>query len=175
MLSDTHGNISALESVLRWAEPCVDAAVFLGDGLRDLFAAESATGFSHEWIKVRGNNDTVSALPEADIFDFAGYRFFLCHGHQYHLYHSYDMLIAAALYNEADVALFGHFHVPIFENDRIMLINPGSIGMPRSKAGSTFAVIECMPEKPLVVQFRGIAPDGTIHETVPNQGTPYRL
>ena len=37
-LSDSHGHISALKTVLRWAgdNGVIDAAVFLGDGIQDL-------------------------------------------------------------------------------------------------------------------------------------------
>jgi putative phosphoesterase len=160
VLSDTHGNIPALEAVLKWAagpesEDTFDAAVFLGDGIQDLQRA--ATVFSPEWIKVKGNNDYEPTVPEAAVLDGPGHRFFLCHGHRYSLYNGYGKLIAAARNAEAEAVLFGHIHVPFLENKHgLLLISPGSIGRPRSSAGACFAVINCIPEKPLDVEFWNI-------------------
>jgi len=166
VLSDTHGNRPFLEAVLRWARnDTFDAAFFLGDGIEDLRRAAALTGFSCEWKIVRGNNDFAVSVPEADVVDCGGHRFFLCHGHRYALYNGNDRLIAAARKAEADVVLFGHTHVPSLENaPGVLLINPGSIGRPRSSIGSTFAVIDCPPGKPLDVRFWHIDPPGTVLE-----------
>ena len=166
VLSDTHGNSPFLEAVLRWArDDTFDAAVFLGDGIEDLRRATALTGFAGEWKMVRGNNDYMPSIPEADIVDCGGHRFFLCHGHRYTLYNGNDRLIAAARNMEADAALFGHTHVPSLENaPGLVLVNPGSIGRPRSDIGSTFAVINCPPGKPLDVRFWQIDPPGKVKE-----------
>jgi putative phosphoesterase len=166
VLSDTHENIPALEAVLKWAESpesgyTFDAAVFLGDGIQDLYRTKA--GFSPEWIIVKGNNDYEPSLPEAAVLDACGHRLFLCHGHRYSLYNGYGKLAAAARGAEAEAALFGHSHVPFLENmDGLLLINPGSVGRPRSSAGACFAVINCIPEKPLDVEFWSIDPQRKI-------------
>jgi putative phosphoesterase len=156
VISDCHGNISALRAVLKHGkEIAPDCAVFLGDGISDM--ERVIMGFSCPWYKVRGNNDIVFNVPETAILDFGGHRFFLGHGHRYSLYRGYDTLIAAARNNGADAVLFGHTHVPSLDNENgLLLINPGSIGRPRSNAGATFAVIECLPETPLKVEFHKI-------------------
>jgi len=165
-LSDIHGNMPAVVAVLKWAVGELadsDTAVFLGDGLRELAFARQQAGLSCEWKKVRGNNDDsapfggAAAAPESDVFDFGGHRFYLCHGHRYALYNGFDKLAASALKAGADAALFGHIHAPLLENvNGLLLVCPGSIGRARSSAGETFAVIDCMPEKPLAVHFWGI-------------------
>ena len=212
MLSDTHGNVPALTAVFNWAQDSlqsggIDAAVFLGDGIADLGRASNAAGFCCEWKIIRGNNDFgASALvPETDIFDFGGYRFFLCHGHHHSIYSGYYALIRAACKTKANVVLFGHAHTPFYswqgldtpplwgdyrgfrppisqgnDNDtpcprlvdckdncrenNILLVNPGSVGRPRCKAGASFAVIECALGKPLKTEFWGIGQYGKIHE-----------
>ena len=178
VLSDTHGSVHTLEAVLKWAKSVqgggtVGTAVFLGDGIRDISRVAAATGFSREWKLIRGNNDDVFSVPEAAVLDFCGHRFFLCHGHRHSLYGGYHSLIAAARNMEADTVLFGHTHVPYCGNiDGIRLINPGSIGNPRSKAGATFALIDCAegepadqgsaPGKPFETRFWRIGPEGKI-------------
>jgi len=160
VLSDIHGNMPAIAAVLKWAAGELadsDMAVFLGDGLRELSFAQKQTGLSFEWKKVRGNNDDSPFAPETDVFDFGGHRFFICHGYRHALYNGLDKLAASALKAGADAALFGHTHVPCLENvNGLLLVNPGGIGRARSSAGETFALIECIPEKPLMVRFWGI-------------------
>jgi len=168
VLSDTHGHVRTLELVFKWAQDCnqsggINAAVFLGDGASDLTQGASATGFSCEWKLVRGNNDFDFSLPLSDTFDFYGHRFYLCHGHRAALYNGYHTLLAAAQNLHAEAVLFGHTHVPFYNDDnKILLINPGSVGRPRSQIGATFAVIECEPEKPLEVKFWGIGLQGKV-------------
>jgi putative phosphoesterase len=168
-LSDIHGNMPAILAVLRWAAGELansDMAVFLGDGLRELSFAQRQAGLSCEWKKVRGNNDDTPAVPESDVFDFGGHRFYICHGHRHALYNNFDKLAASALKADADAALFGHIHVPYLETvNGLLLVSPGGIGRARSSAGETFAIIECRPEKPLEVHFWGIDPGCNIVES----------
>ncbi|MDR2574969.1 MAG: YfcE family phosphodiesterase [Treponema sp.] len=174
VLSDIHGNIPAIVAVLRWAAGELadsDMAVFLGDGLRELAFAQQQTGFPYEWKKVRGNNDFMSTAPESDVFDFMGHRFYICHGHRHALYNSFDKLAACARNTGADAALFGHIHVPHLEDaNGLLLVCPGGINRARSSAGETFALIECIPEKPLSVNFWGIDPVYNITELTIKKG-----
>jgi len=167
-LSDIHGNMPGIMAVLNWAAGELadsDMAVFLGDGLRELAFAQQRTGLSCEWKKVRGNNDDSPVAPESEVFDFGGHRFFLCHGHRHALYSGFDKLALAAVKAGADTVLFGHIHVPFQEKvNGLLLVSPGGIGRARSSAGETFAVLECMPEKPLTVHFWGIDPACNIRE-----------
>ena len=169
VFSDSHGSISALKNVFVWARDRIPpndticASVCLGDGLSDISKAADSAGFFSDWKIVRGNNDYMHA-PEADVFDFAENRFFICHGHRYGLYGGFHTLLAAAKNNAANIALFGHTHVPYFNNtDGISLINPGSVGRPRSRIGATFAVIECIKGWQTNINFYGIGDKGNIH------------
>jgi putative phosphoesterase len=168
LLSDTHGNLPALEAALRWAKGrSIDTALFLGDGADDLFQAQTAAGFAGQWKKIRGNCDENAALPEVAVFEFCGKRFFLAHGHRFALYNGYDTLAAAAAKAGASAALFGHTHIPFYSSEGgLLLINPGSIGKPRSSIGASFAVIECAPEgeKLPKAHFFGIGASGKIRE-----------
>jgi len=171
VLSDSHGNIAALKAVFNWAKDYIPpndticAAAFLGDGLSDLKKAADATGFFCDWKCVGGNNDYGISMPDALTFDYAEHRFFICHGHHYGLYGGHHALLAAARNNNADAALFGHSHVPHYKTvDGIKLINPGSVGRPRSRIGATFAVIECPEGQPMNVEFYGIGDEFKIEK-----------
>jgi putative phosphoesterase len=158
VLSDTHGDMAALTAVLAWAmeNRMADHLAFLGDGARDLRQAAARTGFSAPCTAVRGNGDFEN-LPPSDVLEFAGHRFFLTHGHLYRVHNGYDILISSAAATGADAALFGHPHVPLTKETRsLLLLNPGSLGRPRSSAGPTFATVECPPGNGFVVRFWGL-------------------
>jgi putative phosphoesterase len=161
VFSDTHGRLNALIKVFRWAlDNNITSAAFLGDGIEDLQTASRAAGFFCNWHLVRGNNDfnikAPEAAPEAAVLDFNGLRFFLCHGNRYALYNGNHALITAGRNAAADAVLFGHSHVPYCKKEKdMLLINPGSVGLPRSKKGATFAVIDCTT----AVQFYSLAPE----------------
>jgi len=171
VLSDTHGSIQSLKSVLNWAKDrmmpndTICATAFLGDGIADLQKAADATGFFCDWKVVSGNNDEGFSIPGATVFDFADNCFFMCHGHRHSLYGGYHALITAARSVGANAALFGHSHVPFCKNvDGMLLINPGSVGRPRSRIGATFAVVECIDGEPPKPVFWGIGAKGEIRE-----------
>jgi len=171
VFSDSHGSTAALKAVFTWANKHIPphgtiyATACCGDGLYDLNIAAKETGFYSDWKIVLGNNDYGVQAPETAVFDFADHRFFMAHGHRYGLYSGFHNFLAVAKNADADVALFGHSHVPFLKKiDGILLINPGSVGRPRSRIGSTFAVIECNEDEPIKVDFFGIGDKGTIRK-----------
>jgi len=170
VLSDTHGSVHALKAVLDWAKNRIPpndtilGAAFLGDGIADVQYVAKATGFFCDWKLVSGNNDFGHSTPEAAVFDFAGNRFFMCHGHSHSLYGGYHTLVAAAASADANVALFGHSHVPFQKVEGgVLLVNPGSVGRPRSRIGATFAVIKCAEGERPEAEFFGIGAHGGIY------------
>jgi putative phosphoesterase len=171
VFSDSHGHVKALEAVFNWAKDHIPpndticAAACLGDGLSDLQRAADKTGFYCDWKIVSGNNDYGYQVPDAAVFNFDEHRFFMCHGHRHNLYGGYHSLLAAARNVDADIVLFGHSHIPLQEYDNgILLINPGSVGRPRSRIGATFAVIECGESEPVKSNFWGISVSGEVYQ-----------
>jgi putative phosphoesterase len=169
VLSDSHGSVSALTAVLDWANAFIPpngticAAACCGDGIADLRAAAEATGFYSDWKTVLGNNDYGVQAPEAAVFDFADHRFFMAHGHRYGLYSGYHNILAAAKNSDADIALFGHSHIPFYKViNGITLINPGSVARPRSRVGASFAVIECPEGEAIKVEFFSLGARGAV-------------
>jgi putative phosphoesterase len=157
VLSDSHGCLPALKAALLWAAgKDLNAAVFLGDGAADTNAASTETGFCLPWYKVAGNGDFGFSLPESMILETdAGRKFFLSHGSRYHVESGFRGIAAAARAAGAAGALFGHTHVPFLgEQDGVFLLNPGSAGRPRSRAGASFAVLDCFG--PPAARFFGL-------------------
>ena len=155
VISDSHGNIAALTTVLKWAGGInLDAAVFLGDGYEDLSLASARAGFIPSWHAVRGNGDYCFSVPDDLALEISGRTLFLAHGNRHNVREGCKSISAAARNVGAEAALFGHTHIPYHATvNGIFLLNPGSVGRPRSDAGNTFAVLECPDSGPLDARF----------------------
>jgi putative phosphoesterase len=145
VVSDTHGSRNVLSAVFAWGmKRRVRAIAFLGDGEKDVDEALALSACDVPWLRVRGNGDSDHSIPHADILDLGNKRFFLCHGHLHGVQDGFGPLISAARSLGAQAALYGHTHVPYWEEvDGMLVLNPGSLGRPRSPVGPTFATIEC--------------------------------
>ena len=123
VLSDSHGY--PLNNLLMKAESLgrIDAVFHLGDGYRDM------DGFLTEFpllFRVGGNCDFFGGERE-ELVPLFGKRFFLTHGHAYHVKSTLSLLKSRACEAEADCVLFGHTHVPHNEYDSGRLyLNPGA-------------------------------------------------
>ncbi|MDR1308201.1 MAG: metallophosphoesterase family protein [Treponema sp.] len=173
VISDSHGAVPALAAALDWVRSgardsvpppaAFTAAIFLGDGAPDLSPASAAAGFTLPWYRVRGNGDLDFSIPETLVPEIpgTGRRLFLAHGNRHGVEAGYDTLAAAARAAGAEAALFGHTHVPAWDTrGGIPLLNPGSIGRPRSRSGPSFAVLNCPPSGPLGARFFGLYAKG---------------
>lgn len=144
LISDTHGNLESAHRAWRVMTEGGEIACVLhaGDYIRD------ARALAEEWPvpihAVRGNNDLWDTGDDVLILEFVGHRIMLVHGHEHRVSRSRDLttLAAAARKEGAQVAVFGHSHVPrITEIDGVMLVNPGSTSRPRDGHGPTCAVL----------------------------------
>ena len=158
VISDSHGSITALTTVLKWANDtgidAFDAAVFLGDGYEDLALASARTGFTLPWYAVRGNGDFSFSVPDNLVLEISARKFFLSHGNLYRVREGCKTIAVAARNAGAEAALFGHTHIPYCATvDGMFLLNPGSISRPRNGSDCTFAVLECPGSGPLAARF----------------------
>ncbi|MBE6038707.1 MAG: metallophosphoesterase [Anaerofustis stercorihominis] len=128
VISDTHGNIRAIEEVARNNS---DAYIILhlGDGIKDIKAADrNDIGF----VAVKGNCDRSYSdeyEEETLCINLDGIRIMMTHGHRYSAKITKDLLLSQALKEHADICLFGHTH--IMHDDvqiGVRLLNPGSLG-----------------------------------------------
>ena len=128
VLSDSHGGRTAIERVLRKESKNIDALIFLGDGLRDLELALTLCPKLRAY-SVAGNCDYGALEPTDGLAAFDGVVIFYTHGHMYGVKYDLDTLADAASARGAEVALFGHTHIPHAETrGGVFLFNPGSCG-----------------------------------------------
>ena len=123
VLSDSHGY--ALNGLLMKAESmgAVDAVFHLGDGFRDMDRYEKEFPLI---FRVAGNCDFAPGDREL-LTPLFGKRFYLTHGHYFHVKSTMALLQARGAETEADCVLFGHTHRPYNEYlDGRLYLNPGA-------------------------------------------------
>lgn len=137
VLSDSHGKSSPIINAIEKTNP--DAVIFLGDGVRQ--ADIISDTYDIPFYLVKGNCD-FGEYEYMQLIELCGKRLFFCHGHKYGVKGGYGAITQAARKYGADIALFGHTHIPYehYENG-LYLLNPGSCGSPRV-GGPTCGIIE---------------------------------
>ena len=131
VVSDTHGDLQALEQVLDQAGE-VDLWLHAGDYSQDAPYIEEITGVPV--YAVCGNCDSYEDRAPAELVTRQlGFTLAMTHGHRYVRYNDWSRLLYWGEEKKADVVIFGHIHVPVNrEEDGILLINPGSPSRPRN-------------------------------------------
>ena len=124
VLSDSHGDMWRLREIFS-RERGFSLCVFLGDGERDLEPFFPMPDVP--LLAVRGNCDLASSLPTKLITREGGKTLFLTHGYEQFVKYGLSALRSAARDAHADIALYGHTHVPVQEyDDGLYIMNPGS-------------------------------------------------
>ena len=108
----------------------------LGDGEADFARLKNHAQFTTA-CGVRGNCDIGSRSDLCKIVEYDTHRIFMTHGHAYNVKFSLMRLYYAAQEEGAEVALFGHTHVPHCDQQGGMwMLNPGTIsGFPQATYG----------------------------------------
>ena len=138
VISDTHGCTSVIDGLIRAENP--DVLFHLGDFQSDLkmstFAQRMPT------YSVPGNCDNAYVTSGAEIcVDLGGVRFFALHGHTRNMRLDPIGGIYAALEQNANVLLYGHTHIPLWDNHMgLTIINPGTARL-KGVQEATYAVI----------------------------------
>lgn len=129
VMADTHGHKARIAMALRrFAD--VDMILHLGDYSRDAEVIRRMTKLPV--YAVRGNCDLASTEEAERLLTVEGVRVLMTHGHRQNVKSSLLSLGLYAQEQEANVALFGHTHVPSEEFfGSVLLYNPGSLGEPR--------------------------------------------
>lgn len=148
VMSDSHGHHEMID-IVRSLEPDGDYYVHCGD-------SEAYQEQLKGWICVRGNNDWMSKFKDEIIFEVEGVRFLVSHGHRYGYFDRENVMIDELISNGCDVLLFGHTHVPQYEEiNGFYLINPGSVTLPRNNSPHSYCVI-FVEKNNIKVEFKKI-------------------
>jgi putative phosphoesterase len=142
VLSDSHGDVDSLKTVIKKFGARAGLVLHAGDGAEDLERL-MATGVGLKpWEGVRGNSDRSSRYPPRKTVEFGGKRILLCHGHGQGVEFGLEGLVSQALADKADMAVYGHTHKPFWEEmDGVLVLNPGSLSRPRGRDSGSFATV----------------------------------
>ena len=140
VFSDSHGSAELMMEAVRRCRP--DVIVHLGDYERDAF--ELHDEFPHiPFFSVAGNCDMGRRSPLWDTVQLGPVKAFICHGHTYNVKMGLYSLYYAAQEQGAQLALFGHTHIPCNEEiGGVHLINPGSAGTGRAPTWAKLEVFD---------------------------------
>ncbi len=130
IVSDTHGKLRYFKEMLeRTGKP--DRLIHLGDfeGQQDEIVRLAGCPVDI----VRGNCDYASSgISQDKLIDIGKYRVFLTHGHRYQVNFGLQTLAEEARLRGADIAMYGHTHVPMLHQGKdVTILNPGSLTLPR--------------------------------------------
>jgi hypothetical protein len=139
VLSDSHGNLNNMVFAVRETSP--DMIVHLGDCWADAERLHAKfSGIPME--QVPGNCDCRQEFTER-ILLVEGKNILICHGHTMNVKAGYLNLQYAAQERQVDAALFGHTHRVFYGcHNRIVYLNPGSIGAPAFGVPPSYGILE---------------------------------
>ena len=140
IISDTHGNWSAVDNVVSIAQK-MDMWLHCGDCVPD--AAYLQELVSVPVYGVAGNCDWPTGKTCYErIVDAAGHKIFLTHGHNYGVRYTQEYIMEAAESQGADIAIFGHTHMVEYLPGSPLVLNPGSASRPRDERRGSFMIVE---------------------------------
>lgn len=147
LLGDTHGDLRSVRLLLdRMGR--IDLLLHTGDYYDDAMQIRRWPELTGVKVHgVLGNGDYRVEGPHQLTLDLLGRRLWLVHGHQQEVKRNLDRLAREAKRLKAQVVVFGHTHVSgVWEQDGLLLVNPGSPGYPRRAAPGSAAVLEIGPD-----------------------------
>lgn len=130
VLSDSHSALRFMRRCVKCVKP--DAIVHLGDYYDD--GEVLSEEYPHIPVhQVAGNCDKYRCPVHARLmlcYGLGGVMTYMTHGHTLHVKRSIGGLLAEARRYGAQVALYGHTHIPDChrEDDGLWVLNPGSAG-----------------------------------------------
>ncbi|GGI96389.1 phosphoesterase [Alicyclobacillus cellulosilyticus] len=160
LVSDTHQQRMTLLRAVQAVQP-VDAVLHAGDEVKDAL-----------WLRdhircpvyaVAGNWDSPGADHPLDrIVEWDGLRLYLTHGHRLGVKENPAEVVRRAKLHQVHVAVFGHTHMATVQHtEGILLINPGSLSLPRGRRERTFACLSArLHQAGWEAQVRFYTPEG---------------
>lgn len=151
IMSDSHGKGALVKQVVE--RVVADHVIHCGD-----FCTDESELPAVPRTVVKGNCDW-EPVPEEQVWVGEGLRFWVTHGHQLRVKSSPLPIRYRAEEVGAQIACFGHSHYPFCEKvGDILLINPGSLSVPR---GFPYATYVCAEIHPTALHITYYKVDGT--------------
>lgn len=141
VFSDSHNSVWLMNELAEKYKSKINCIIHLGDCTEDTEELRQICP-SLPIYQVKGNNDYGALYPTEKVVKLGSKTAYMTHGHRHHVYYGTDRIYYSAAQEQADIALFGHTHVPYLENEGgIIVMNPGSISLPRGSSVRSFAFL----------------------------------
>ncbi|MDO4395797.1 MAG: metallophosphoesterase [Clostridia bacterium] len=142
VLSDTHGKLDKVYRVFEKLNN-IDLIIHCGDYIRDAHTLEDTLGIPV--VAVKGNCDGCCSLSKGESYDIVDTpvgNILVTHGHIDSVDFDLSRLMYRAEENDCECVCFGHTHVAVCEDmDGILMVNPGSLSLPRDGSSGSYAII----------------------------------
>jgi putative phosphoesterase len=125
VVSDSHKELNNLIDIYNLEKP--DIVISAGDYFRDCEELSHIYPDSR-YFYVPGNCDFFSGKLKDELFVYIHpFKFFITHGHLYHVKRTYNAIKEKGKQLQADVIICGHTHKKLLEKfDNITIFNPGA-------------------------------------------------
>ncbi|WP_163970154.1 metallophosphoesterase [Oceanobacillus halotolerans] len=153
IMSDSHGLTEEVKTIKE--RHGLKHMIHCGDSELDMDRDE-LEGF----VKVGGNCDIDARFPTEQKVTIDGITFFVVHGHLHNVKSSLMSLSYRAEEEGAKIVCFGHTHVAGAEKlGNQLLLNPGSIRLPRTRQEKTYIILEWESLENVKVTFYTLSGD----------------
>lgn len=131
VVSDSHGRDANLLEIFHRMAGYMDLVIHLGDFTDNPERLYKMVDCPVELV--RGNCDSaVYKQPLHRLIQIGKHRVLISHGHTLGVKMGTERICEAARQMGADVAMFGHTHIPVqVQKEGVTLVNPGSVSLPR--------------------------------------------
>ena len=124
VFSDSHHDTNSMTYVIGEENP--DMVLHLGDNVRDALLLKGI--FPEIKFEFVSGNCDFEDVADKKIIEIENIRFFMTHGHEYHVKSDISNVVKKGLDEKADIILFGHTHRAYMQKEsEAWVINPGSI------------------------------------------------
>jgi hypothetical protein len=146
VVSDTHFSTQKIIERLEIIED-IDMIIHLGDIMSDSKKIGEALGV--KTLSVKGNCDFgLEEEPFEKIVEVENIKIIFTHGHRYKVKQSVDRYFYRAMEAEANIALYGHTHVPVNRwIEDVLMFNPGSASLPKEGQKPSFGILNIVDNK----------------------------
>ncbi|WP_079708334.1 metallophosphoesterase [Paraliobacillus ryukyuensis] len=152
IMSDSHGWTDEVQAIKERYKDDVDYMIHCGDSELD-FDEQPMEGF----MKVAGNCDFDFRYPNELDFEIGNLKFFVTHGHLHQVKTSLMTISYRAEELGANIICHGHSHIAgVWRVVDHIIINPGSIRLPRARKEKTYAIASWDEEGSFYVNFYDI-------------------
>lgn len=160
IISDTHGNNKNVINVISNLKNKINLIIHLGDC--DTDAQQIIQMYPTIPVEfIAGNCDFGSNSIREKILNINNNKILITHGHMYNVKWNYDRISYVGEEKKVQAVLFGHTHSPYMKYmGRVLVMNPGSISLPRDDLIPTYGIINITDNGVLTSSVVGIYKDG---------------